>query len=176
MCLIAVLFALQLCLKLVSLPSGFSNLGIGLTYLIFSTIAMIYGPIWALIIGFLSDVIGFYIIPTGGVFHLGFTLQAMLSGFLYAIFLYKTDLRFSKVLLCRLIINILINGIYGAILMSSILGFDFAGTVTYMLSVALPKNIIYLFPQAILMYYFLKGLSPVLKRRNIIYNNEPMKY
>lgn len=176
MCLIAVLFALQLCLKLVSLPSGFSNLGIGLTYLVFATIAMIYGPIWGLIIGFLSDVIGFYIVPSGGVFHLGFTLQAMLSGFLYSICLYKTDLRFSKVLLCRLVINILINGIYGAILMSTILGFDFNGTLTYILSVALPKNIIYLFPQSILLYYFLKGLCPVLKRRNIIYNDEKLKY
>jgi hypothetical protein len=60
--------------------------------------------------------------------------------------------------------------------MSTILGFDFNGTLTYMLSVALPKNIIYLFPQSILLYYFLKGLCPVLKRRNIIYNDEKLKY
>ena len=71
MCLIAVLFALQILMKFVSIPSGFANLGIGLTYLIFAYICLIYGPIWGLIIGCGSDIVGFIMKPT--IFNPGYS-------------------------------------------------------------------------------------------------------
>ena len=166
MCLIAILFAIQILMKLVYIPSGFANLGLGITYLIFAYICLIYGPIWGLIIGFSSDIIGFIIKPT--IFHPGYTLQAMLTGFVYGLCLYKTDLRFSKVLVCRLIVNILLNGIMGAFLWGSYAGLTIEATWVYLGLVSLPKNIIYLIPQTILMYLFLKAAVPLLIRRGIV--------
>ena len=166
MCLIAILFALQILLKFVSIPSGFANLGIGLTYLIFAYICLIYGPIWGLIIGFSSDIIGFIMKPT--IFHPGYTVQAMLTGFVYGLCFYKTDLKFSKVLLCRMIINILLNGVLGAFLWGSYAELSFDATIVYMFAVCLPKNIVYLIPQTLLLYFFLKASVPLVIRKGLV--------
>ena len=162
----SILFALQLLMKLISIPSGFSNLGLGLTYLIFAYICLIYGPIWGLIIGGASDIFGFIMKPT--IFHPGYTLQAMLTGFVYGLCLYRTDLKLSKVLLCRIIVNILLNGIFGAFLWGSYAELTREATITYMYAVTLPKNIIYLIPQSILLYGFLKMAVPMLTKKNIV--------
>ena len=154
-------------MKFISIPSGFANLGLGLTYLIFAYICLIYGPIWGLIIGFSSDIFGFIMKPT--IFHPGYTLQAMLTGFVYGLFLYKTDLKFSKVLLCRIIINIFLNGIFGAFLWGSYADLTLDATITYMNVVCLPKNIIYLIPQSALLYFFLKQSFVLLYKDHQFY-------
>lgn len=166
MCLIAVLFALQILMKFITIPSGFANLGLGLTYLIFAYICLIYGPIWGLIIGFSSDVIGFIMKPT--IFHPGYTLQAMLTGFVYGLCFYKTELRFSKVLLCRMIVNIFLNGIFGALLWGGYADLSMDATIVYMVAVSLPKNIVYLIPQSILLYLFLRSAVPLLIQKGIV--------
>lgn len=169
MCFIALLFAMQLVSKLIiKAPSGFSNLGVGVTYLIFAFIGLVYGPIWGIIIGFLSDVLGFFVAPSSQIFYLGYTLQAMLTGFVYGLFFYRTNIKFSKVLYCRLIINILLNGIMGAFLWGEVSGLTFDQTVVYMFTITLPKNIVYLIPQSIVLYLFFKLSLPLFNRRNLI--------
>jgi ECF transporter S component (folate family) len=170
MCLIALLFALQIVVKIFKIPSGFSNLGLGITFLIFATTCMIYGPIWGLFIGFFSDLLGFFLFPnpTGTTFFIGYSLQAMLSGFVYGFFLYKTDIKFSKTLICRLVINICLNGVLGAFLWGYVTHLNFSATLAYMISVTLPKNIIYLFPQAFILYLFLLLVLPLFEKKNII--------
>lgn len=169
LCLISILFSLQVVMKFISIPSGFAALGLGLTYLIFAYICLIYGPIWGLIIGFGSDIIGFLIHPTK--FHPGYTIQAMISGFVYGLCFYKTDLRFSKTLTSRIIINILLNGVMGAFLWGDYTGLSSEGmsaVYLYMVTIALPKNLVYLFPQTILLYFFLKTTIPLLIRKKLI--------
>lgn len=169
LCLISVLFALQMILKLIHIPSGFESLSIGLTYLVFAFISLCYGPIWGLIIGFSSDIFGFIMKPT--IFHPGYTLQAMLTGFVYGICLFKTELRFSRVLLSRIIINILLNGIMGAFLWGSFADLSYEGTIQYMYTISLPKNIIYLIPQALFMYFFLRLSVPLMVRTGLVPKN-----
>ena len=87
------LFALMLASKLVSLPSGFGNLGLSFAYLFFSTIGLIYGPIAGLLIGFLSDVLGFFLFDTSGFsFFIGYSIQAMITGLIYGIMFFKTKI------------------------------------------------------------------------------------
>ena len=155
MCMIAILFALQIVMKFISIPSGFPGLNIVLNYLIFALISLIYGPIWGVIIGFSSDVLGFIMNPT--IFHIGYTFQAMLTGFVYGICFYKTELKFSRVLVCRILVNILLNGILGSFLMGDYYGWGLEASLMYMVTVSLPKNIIYLIPQAILLFVFLRA-------------------
>ena len=155
MCMISILFALQIVMKFISIPSGFPGLNIVLNYLIFALIALIYGPLWGLIIGFGSDVLGFIMNPTS--FHIGYTIQAMLTGFVYGLCFYKTELKFSKVLICRILVNIVLNGIVGSFLMGDYYGWGFEASIMYMVGVSLPKNIIYLIPQSILLFVFLRA-------------------
>ena len=169
LCLIAILFALQLLCKVIRIPSGFSNLGLGITYLIFSLICLIYGPCWGLIIGFFSDILGFVLFPNGTFFHFGYTIQAMLTGFIYAIFLYRTKVSFTRCVLARAFINILLNAFYGSWLWMMVIGESTTAALSdYIVFMALPKNVIYLIPQAILMYMFLKLVRPILRMKNLV--------
>lgn len=170
MCLIALLFALQMVIKVFRIPSGFSNLGLGITFLVFATISMLYGPFWGMFVGFFSDILGYVLFPnpTGATFFIGYSFQAMLTGFVYGFFLYKTDISFSKAFLCRLVVNILLNGVLGAFLWGYVSNFNFPATMTYMITITLPKNIIYLFPQSVLLYIFLILVLPLFEKKNIV--------
>ena len=137
--------------------------------MIFSLICLIYGPCWGLIIGFFSDILGFVLFPNGTFFHFGYTIQAMLTGFIYAIFLYRTKVSFTRCVLARAFINILLNAFYGSWLWMMVIGDSTTAALSdYIVFMALPKNGIYLIPQAILMYMFLKLVRPILRMKNLV--------
>lgn len=163
---ISILFALMMCSKFISLPSGFSNLGIGIGYLIFSVIAMLYGPLAGILIGILSDNIGFLIKPNGLYFP-GYTISAMIAGLTYALCLYKTKITFMKCLFSRIIVNFLVNTLLGTywwwLINDKTISFN-----AYLLTAELPKNLVYLIPQSILMFILLKALSKPLKSIGIL--------
>ena len=94
---LAMIFSLLLVSKFFILPSGFGNLGIGFGFIFLSIIGLMYGPTTGLIIGALSDIIGYFITPQTGPFNFGFTIQAALAAFTYGLTFYKTKLSFSKI-------------------------------------------------------------------------------
>lgn len=166
---IAMLFSLMMVCKLFSLPSGFSNLGISLTYLFFSLICLIYGPSAGLMIGFFSDVLGHFLFNKyGAPFYFGYTIQAMLTGFVYGLCFYKTRITFTRCFIARVIVNLLLNVIWGSICFGDLMGYDYETTKMYALIIALPKNLIYLVPQSMVLYIFLKFVSPILYRNKLI--------
>jgi ECF transporter S component (folate family) len=74
------------------------------------------GPVYSTIVAGLGDLIGAYLYPFGAYFP-GYTLSAILAGFIYGLFLYKktsnkyTDRQFIvRLIVCTTIINLLING------------------------------------------------------------------
>ena len=166
MSMISVLFALQLVMKFVKIPTGFPGLDIVLNYLIFALITVIYGPIWGVIIGFGSDIIGFIMNPV--LFHFGYTIQAMLTGLTYGLCLYKTEIKFSRALIARIIINIVLNGVLGSFLWGDYNGWNIEASILYMWAVSIPKNIIYLIPQTILLYAFLRAAVVLPIKKNMI--------
>ena len=153
---IAILFALLFVCKAFSLPSGFGALGIGLTYLIFSVICMIYGPICGIVVGMFSDLLGFFVFQSGQVFFLGYTLDAMLAGFIYGLCFYRTKVTYVKCLYSRIIVNLFINVILGSIWWAIIYDLSFDGFKTYLIFISLPKNLVYLIPQSIIQFIILK--------------------
>lgn len=173
---LGMLFSLVLLSKFISLPSGFANLNISLGFIFLAIIGYIYGPVVSFIIGASSDIIGYFINQSAYVFNLGYTLQAALACFVYGILFYKTRMTFSKVLLSRIIINFILNVLMGSYLM--IIVYYQGGTITseqilasfrvYALVYSLPKNIICLLPQSILLYAIIKVISPILSRFNYI--------
>ena len=165
---ISILFSLMLLMKLLPIPSGFSTLGLSFTYLIFSVITLIYGPTMGLIIGFLSDIFGYFISPSVYGFYLPYTINSMLAGFTYGICFYKTNVSYSKCLMSRVIVNLFINVLLGSIWWSLLNEFNFEQFRVYLLVTSLPKNLFYLLPQSILQFVFLKTLSNPLKELNYI--------
>lgn len=166
--LMGILLAFVVLCKFIPIPSGFGNLGLGLTYLVLATMCLIYGPLWALIFGVFSDLLGFLISPS--VFLIEYTLQAAITCFIYGIFLYKRKFSFISCLITRVIINFLINALWGSYLFI----YRFQGNKSidalrdYISFISLPKNIVYLIPQTLLMYLVIKAILPLFKRNNII--------
>ena len=87
---------------------------------------------------------------------------------LSGLFFYKTDLRFGKILLCRLVVNVFLNGIFGSILWGIYSNLNFDGTISYMLTISMPKNIIFLIPQSILLYLTFRLVVPLFERNDIV--------
>lgn len=167
---ISILFALMMCSKLIRLPSGFGDLGISLTYLVYAVICMLYGPIVGLVIGFLSDNFGYFVLGSGGIYFPAYTLDAMLAGFIYGIFLYKTKITYSKCLYSRIFVNLIINVIFGSLWYCFVFlnGFTIETYLSYMLIISLPKNLFYLLPQSIVLFLVIKALVKPMQRMNLI--------
>ena len=172
--LISLIFALMMVCKLIPLPSGFGDLGLSFTFLFMALIGIIYGPVYGFLIGVLSDTLGFFI-NSSGYFLFGYTLQAALTGMIYGLFFYKTKINFSKVFLCRLLVNMLMNVVLGSICYAMVFtdfswfGKDFNKFVTtYITLLSLPKNIVYLLPQSLFLFYFIKLTSPILYTNNLM--------
>ena len=163
----AMLFALMLVSKLLVLPSGFANLGLSFGFIFFSLITALFGPIAGLVIGFFSDIIGFFLFDTSGTgFFIGYVI--MFTGFIYGLFLYKSKISFPRILLMRLVIGIFSNVIIGGISWGIVAGYNMTQTLYYMLLFSLPKNLIYLIPQSLLLFAVFKLLMPVLSRFGLI--------
>lgn len=162
--IIAMLFALMMIAKLFSIPTGFADLRISFTYVFFALIAMMYGPMTGLIIGLCSDTLGFFIFPNGASFFFPYTIQAAISGLIYGLCLYKKEVKLSNVFFTRLLINMIMNVIWGSLCFGWLYGYDFATTCAYMLTYSLPKNLLWLIPQTAVLYICLKAFTPIVKR------------
>lgn len=176
---LAMIFALLLLSKFFSLPSGFGNLGISLAYIFLAAVGLIYGPVVSLIIGTLSDIVGYFITPQQGMFYFGYTVQAALAAFTYGICFYKTRISFGKVLLSRIIVGMLLNVLLGSYLQCRLFAMSgsldsasFGATFSsYALLYSLPKNLIYLLPQSLVLYLVFRTIIPVLCRFGYIDEN-----
>ena len=166
--LIAMLFALMILCKLISLPSGFGMLGISFTYLFFSIITMIFGPIVGIVIGFCSDMVGYFFFQSSFKIFFGYTLNAMLAGFVYGLCFYKRRITFTKCLYARLIVNLVINVGLGSLWWKILYDLNMEGFYSYLFFISLPKNLIYLLPQSILLYFVLKIIVKPLAQFNLV--------
>ena len=133
----------------------------------FATICLIYGPICGLFIGFCSDVIGYFIHPSN-VFFLGYTLDAMLSGFIYGLCFYKKRITFANCFIARFFVNIFINVGLGSLWWKILYKLNFEAYLAYMGLTSFPKNVLYLLPQSILLFLVIKALSKPLTSFGLI--------
>ena len=81
------------------------NAKVGFAFLPIAITGMLFGPVGAMIVGGLGDILSFMIAPMGGYFF-GWTLNGILVGLLYGLFLYKADSRILlRLIICEIIIN-----------------------------------------------------------------------
>ncbi len=84
---LALLIALQIILsRFLSINTPIVRIGFGFVPIVLC--AILYGPVWAGVVGGLSDFLGAILFPSGAYF-IGFTISAILTGVIYGLFLYK---------------------------------------------------------------------------------------
>ena len=66
------------------------------------------GPVPAMIVGGVADVLGYLLKPTGP-YHFGFTLTAILAGLTYGLLFYRRDVKLWHILLAKLLIDLCLN-------------------------------------------------------------------
>lgn len=69
---------------------------------------LLYGPVVGGIIGIWIDILGYFVRPNGPFFP-GFTLNALISGVLYGLFLYKKPVTWTRVIIVSALIAVFIN-------------------------------------------------------------------
>ncbi len=88
------------------------NMKLGFTFLTLMFAAYFFGPVAALLVGGLGDLIGALAFPIGPYFP-GFTVTAALTGLCFGVFLYK------RCTLPKIVISVLLNELLGGLLLNT---------------------------------------------------------
>ena len=160
--LAAIVVALRIVLGGVRIPLG-DNLNIFFGYLINSLGSAIYGPVVALLSGFATDILGYFVRPDGAFFP-GYVLSTMLGSFFYALFFYRARITLPRIIGAKLTVNLLVNVGLGA-MWSAI---QFSKGYYYYLVKSLTKNIGMLPIEVFLLWLFLRAMAPVCARNGLL--------
>lgn len=103
--------ALNAVLGLVKIPLFTPDNRITFTFAATATAGMILGPVPAMLIGGLGDILGYFLNPGGGAYFIGFTISGALGGFIYGMCLYKIEKKYAilHIMLAELLITFFIN-------------------------------------------------------------------
>lgn len=153
---IAALFiAIEIVISSFFIPVG-ENLRIYFSFFVKALGALIYGPVIGLISGFVSDILGYFLHPSGAYFP-GYTLTSMLGLFIYALFFYRARITVLRIFLCKTVINFGLNVALGSVWSSILFGKGYL----YFLVKSLIKNALLLPLEVIVLVLFFQLMLPV---------------
>lgn len=101
-------------------------------------IATMFGPWWSMLLFGLADLIGALLFPFGAYF-VGYTASAVISGFIYGIFLHRKKKILAKTYLWKLIVACLLSNLICNLLLNSVWIYV---TTKKAISVILPTRIV----------------------------------
>lgn len=154
----AMLLAIQVVLGLfAAIPFG-NTIRISFGYLALSSTGALLGPAAAMINGALADLLGCVIKPIGPYFP-GFTITGMVSGLIYGSMLYRRDITLRRVLLTKLLIDVVCNLLLNTLWLNILYGKAFWAILP---SRAL-KNLAQYPVDVILMYPVLRKIRKVVR-------------
>ena len=162
----ALMVAAAIILSYFSIPVPVNeNLKITFGFLARSTCALVCGPLLGLIYGFVEDILGFILKPSGAFFP-GYTLTTMLGMLIYSLCFYRARITVARVFTAKLltnVMNVFLGSLWSAILYSS------KGYWFYVAGSAW-KNALMLIPQTIMLVVLFQALLPGLRRMGLIPN------
>ena len=99
---IAMLLALRVVLGLfanATLPVFGNTVKLSAAFLPIALAGAMFGPVPAMLVGALGDVLSYIVAPTGGAFFPGFTISGLLTGLIYGLALYKNQVTLPRVII-----------------------------------------------------------------------------
>ena len=161
--------ALVLALRIAAKPLSVTiagDLTEGIGFIINAFGSMVYGPVVALLSGALSDTLGFLVFPSG-VYFPAYMITEMAGSFVFALFLYRTEISIPRLILCRFCICFFVNVLLAypihVAYYSIMLGKDYSLTW-----IRIVKNIV-LFPiEAVLLAIIFRSLLPPFRKLGYI--------
>ena len=158
MTITALLLALRIVVSSFFIPLG-ENLKIYFTFFISGVGGAVFGPFWALLYGFASDILGYALHPDGA-FFFGYLITSMLGAFVYALFFYRARITVLRIFLCKLCINLFINVGLGSLWSAMMFGKGYY----FYLARSLVKNLLLLPVETALLALVFSLMLPILAR------------
>ena len=108
-----------------------------------SVCALVCGPVLGLVFGFVEDILGFVLQPTGDFFP-GYTLSTMAGVLVYALFFFRRRITVVNLVLANAVVNLLVNAAMGSVWSTMVRGGGYLGWFIP----SLAKNLITILPKA----------------------------
>ena len=163
------MIALRIVLGMYFIPLG-DNLRILFKFIPDCLGSMIYGPFVGMCVGGIGDILGYVIFPTGAFFP-GYTISAILTNLVFALFLYRQKISYLRLFLSRAVNNLFINVALGS-LWSYILydkGFIFYAAKSII------KNLLLLPVEFVILISLITLLLPIFNHLNLIPHQTSIK-
>jgi len=155
LCAMALLVAVYLALYAVKIPIN-DQLRITFTFLPVAIAGWLFGVVPAMLVSAIGDILGCFLFPQGAYFY-GYTITAILTGFIFGLFLYKANEKkvilyviLSK-LLITLLLNVGLNSYWATFFVPKSFWVIFSGKII--------KNLIMLPIEIVLLFGLIKALS-----------------
>lgn len=159
--------SLAMCAVLVALYVAINTASIYVTptlkltfsFLVLAVLGYRFGTVTGSLAAIACDLIA-YIVRPAGPLHLGFTLSTVLTVFVFALFLYKRELKLWRIIVSRAVINLAINIALNTFWLSNLYGKAY---IVLLFERAL-KNIALLPIEAALLWFVLKAFEQIMAR------------
>ena len=165
----AFLCALAIVIEKFNIPLS-PYLQISLSFFAVALCSMLTGPVLAVACGVIVDLIG--AIGSPYPFFFGYTLTAILTAVVYALFLYRGKVTYFRVQWAEILINFVINAFLGSFWRVVL----YHGAFWVYFSLAMAKNLVLLAPEAFVLCAFLRVMTPPLKQIGILPAETEVKY
>jgi ECF transporter S component (folate family) len=129
-------------------------LKVGFNFLPNEFVYYLFGPVVGVVYGAALDILTFIVRPTGP-FFFGFTLSAIISGFLYGVILYKRPLSLARILAANLVQLVVIHLLLNTYWLTMLYGYNFIA----ILPLRALKAFIMLPVETIMLYMVIKGVE-----------------
>ena len=125
--------------------------------------ALVCGPVMGLVFGFVEDILGFILQPTGDFFP-GYTLSTMAGVLVYALCFFRRRITVVRLIAGNLLVNLLVNAAMGSVWSTMVRGGVYWGWFIP----SLAKNLVTVLPKAAALYFLFQALLPILQRMGLI--------
>jgi len=121
-----------------------------------------FGIVPSALAAFACDIIGYLIKPMGA-YHPGFAISKILTCIVFALFLYRKEIKLWRIIVSRAIINIFINVFLNAYWLATL--YSSKGYSVIMLE-HLTKNLILLPFEIVILFFVLKAFAKISENLN----------
>ncbi len=165
-CIAAILIAVRVALKSVQIPVG-PSLNITVGFFVNALGASIFGPVVAVVAAAISDTLGCLIFPQGPYFF-PFILEEISGSLLFALFLWRSNMTATRVILSRFSVVSITNLIINPTLMMWYYDVFYGKSYAFMTVPRVMKNLA-LFPaEAFLLTLFMGAMIPVVMKLGLM--------
>ncbi len=158
----ALLVAVTIAITTLYIPLP-NNLHVFFDYTPKALCAMVCGPVAALGVGFVMDILGFLARPMGAFFP-GYTVTTMVAMLIYALGFYNQRLTVPRIAITKLAVNVIcnigLNSLWNSMLMGKAFTVFLMGSAT--------KNLLLWPVEVIVMVLIFRLITPVMEKYKLI--------